>query len=135
MPSRRCLCSIQPASELDSSCPGSLSLGTSRHRWMCGLPSRPSLPLERRSVSHRMLRVSRVLFLSLREAHVPTVLQPRASPASQPGPRWAWGKWESPGENSQAGGEKLPTRTCFCLFLGQVGTPREQSGCYLGILP
>ena len=135
MPSRRCLCSIQPASELGSSCRGDLSLGTSGRRWTCWLPSRPPLPLEHRSVSHRMWRVSRVLLLRLREAPVSTVLRPRASPASRPAPRWAWGKWDSPGENSQAGDEELPTRICFCLLLGQVGTPREQSGCYLGILP
>lgn len=35
---------------------------------------------------------------------------------------------ESRGEFSSRS-ENLPTRTCFCVFLDQVGTPREQSGC------
>lgn len=38
-----------------------------------------------------------VLLLHLREAHVSTVLQPRASPESQPGPRWPGASGRVPG--------------------------------------
>lgn len=44
-----------------------------------------------------------VLLLHLKEAHVSTVLQPRASPASQPGPRW-------PGASGRVQGRVLKQR-------------------------